>query len=124
LNTWCYRALTYIGRITIIKTLALPNLIQSLTVLPNPPELGNNRNTGHFFYNFLWNGKNAKIKGTVMINGYEEGGLKMPHIKSFCCTLKMSWINKLLDPLTEFLTFGRLYFLVQYNDREGIIFYI
>jgi hypothetical protein len=38
LNTWCYRALTYIGRITVIKTLALPNLIQSLTVLPNPPE--------------------------------------------------------------------------------------
>ena len=66
--------------------------------------MGNKRNTGHFFYNFLWNRKNAKIKGTAMINGYEEGGLKMPHIKYFCCTLKMSWINKLLDPLTEFLT--------------------
>jgi hypothetical protein len=38
LNTWCYRELTYIGRITVIKTLALPILIQSLTVLPNPPE--------------------------------------------------------------------------------------
>ena len=38
LNTWCYRELTYIERITVIKTLALPILIQSLTVLPNPPE--------------------------------------------------------------------------------------
>ena len=34
-----------------------------------------------------------------MINRYEEGGIKMPHIKSFCCALKMSWINKLLDSL-------------------------
>jgi hypothetical protein len=33
-----YRELTYIGRITVIKTRALPILIQSLTVLPNPPE--------------------------------------------------------------------------------------
>jgi hypothetical protein len=98
LNTWCYRELTYIGRITVLKTLALPILTQSLTVLPNPPEWVI-KEIQDIFYNFLWNGKNDKIKRTVMINGYEEGGLKMPHIKSFYCTLKMSWINKLLDPL-------------------------
>jgi len=38
LNTWCYKELTYIRRITVIKTLVLPILIQSLTLLPNPPE--------------------------------------------------------------------------------------
>jgi hypothetical protein len=58
--------------------------------------MGNKRNTGHL-YNFLWNGKKDKIKCTVMINGYEEGGLKMQHIKSFCCALKMSLINKPLN---------------------------
>lgn len=34
-----------------------------------------------------------------MINGYEEGGLKMLHIASFWCALKRYLINKLLDPL-------------------------
>ena len=34
--------------------------------------MGNKRNTGHFFYNLLWNGMNDKIKGTVMIHGYKE----------------------------------------------------
>jgi hypothetical protein len=37
LSSWAYRDLTYIGRITVIKTLALPLLVQILTVLPNPP---------------------------------------------------------------------------------------
>jgi len=37
LRSWAYRDLTYIGRITVIKTLALPLLVQILTVLPNPP---------------------------------------------------------------------------------------
>jgi hypothetical protein len=84
--------------VLVIKTLTLPILIQSLTVLLNSLEWPI-KEIKDIFYNFLWNGKNDKIKRTVMINRYEEGGLKIPHIKSFCCALKMSWINKLLDPL-------------------------
>ena len=37
-----------------------------------------------------------------MIGPYTSGGLKMPHIKSFCKALKMTWINKILDPLNMF----------------------
>ena len=56
LNSWIYRDLTYIEKITVIKSLAIPILIQSLTVLPNPPyyiikEIEN------IFFRFLWNGK-------------------------------------------------------------------
>ena len=36
LNSWIYQDLTYMGKITAIKSLAMPILIQSLTVLPNP----------------------------------------------------------------------------------------
>ena len=98
LNSWIYRDLTYMGKITVIKSLALPILIQSLTVLPNPPsriltEIQN------MFFSFLWNGKPDKVKRKVMIGPYENGGLKMPHILSFCQALKMTWINKLVDPL-------------------------
>jgi hypothetical protein len=34
----------------------------------------------------------------VIINEYEDGGLKMPNIQSFYKPLKMSWLHKLLDP--------------------------
>ena len=35
------------------------------------------------FFNFLWNGKKDKIKHSIMINDYPEGGLKMIDIASF-----------------------------------------
>ena len=50
------------------------------------------------FYKFLWNGKKDKFKRSIIINEYEEGGLKMPNVQSFYKALKMSWLHKLLDP--------------------------
>ena len=35
------------------------------------------------------------------MNNYEEGGLKLPHIESYCYALKMSWIQKLLNPMNH-----------------------
>ena len=98
LSSWAYRDLTYIGRITVIKTLALPLLVQILTVLPNPPAQVS-KEIQDIFYKFLWDGKPNKIKRNVIINNYEEVGLKLPHIQSFCKTLKKSWLHKLLDPM-------------------------
>ena len=51
---WSYRDLTYIGKVTVIKTLALPILVQSLTVLPNPQDSILN-DIEKIFYKFLWN---------------------------------------------------------------------
>ena len=53
LNTWIYRDLTYMGKITVIKSLALPILIQALTVLPNPAEKVF-KEIQNIFFNFLW----------------------------------------------------------------------
>jgi hypothetical protein len=100
LNLRSYRDLTYIGKVTVIKTLALPILVQCLTDLPNPPDSILN-DIQEIFYKFLWNGKKDKIKRSVIINEYEEGGLKMPHIQSFNKALKMSWLHKLLDPFNH-----------------------
>jgi hypothetical protein len=72
LNLWSYRDLTYIGKVTVIKTLALPILVQCLTVLPNPPDSILN-DIEKMLYKFLWNGKKDKIKRSIIINEYEEG---------------------------------------------------
>ena len=89
LNLWSYRDLTYMDKVTVIKTLALPILVQCLTVLPNPPDSVLN-DIQEFLDKLLWNGKKDKIKRSVFINEHEEGGLKMPHIQSFYKALKMS----------------------------------
>ena len=45
-----------------------------------------------FFY-----GKPDKIKRNVIIGPRENGGLNLPHIKSFCHALKLSWMKRLID---------------------------
>ena len=49
---------------------------------PNPPAQVM-KEIQDMFYKFLWDGKPDKIKGNVIINNYEEEGLKLPHIESF-----------------------------------------
>jgi hypothetical protein len=43
----------------------------------------------------------VKIKRSIIINEYEERGLKMTNIQSFYKALKMSWLHKLLDPFNH-----------------------
>ena len=48
-------------------------------------------------YNFLWDGRGDKIKRSVMLNEYKDGGLKMLDIRSFNYALKSKWVKKYLD---------------------------
>ena len=97
LNLWSARNLTFYGRVTIIKSLALPKLVHLFTSLPNPPADILQRIQGLCF-RFLW--KNTeKIKRTILYNNYDEGGLKVPNIELFCQTLKISWMKHLFSDL-------------------------
>ena len=56
LKSWQHRKLTLLGKVTVIKTLALPKLIHLLTSLPNLKQsLFNDLNK--LFFNFIWDGK-------------------------------------------------------------------
>ena len=46
--------------------------------------------------NFLWNGKNDKIRRSGVCQAYEVSGLKMVDINSFLAALKVSWLKRLL----------------------------
>ena len=78
-------------------TLALPILVHSLSVLPNFTQREAS-DIQSVFFKFLLNEKPDKIKRNLIIQPYENGGLKMPHIQSFESALKMTWIKKLLNP--------------------------
>jgi hypothetical protein len=90
---WKLRGLTLLGKITVIKSLAISKLTHLLIALPNPP--------GHFiqelnktFYKFLWNGGPDRVKREVLCKNYHEGGLKMVEITTFINSLKLSWIKR------------------------------
>ena len=62
--------------------------------LPDPPEdfIGGLENE---MYTFLWDGKNSRIKKSVICKEYSAGGLGMLNIRNFITSLKVSWLKKL-----------------------------
>ena len=63
--------------------------------LPDPPsEFLKDLNTVRF--NFLWKGKPDRIKRTTVQGEYQTGGQKMTDIFSFCKSLKITWIKRVL----------------------------
>ena len=96
LEIWNRRNLTYIGRITVLKTFALPKIIYPLTVLPNPP-LDIITNIKKKMNEFIWKSKVNKVSHKVLIQNYEDGGLKMLDIDLFLIALKASWVKRIID---------------------------
>ena len=96
LFTWSNRSLTINGKITIIKSQILPLFTNLFTTLPDPDKLFFKKlNT--MFYKFIWYGKRDKIKRSMLMNDYKNGGLKMIDPKSFCRYLKVIWIKRLVS---------------------------
>ena len=67
------KKLTLMGRITIIKSLALAKFIHRLLALPNPPD-NLLKNIEKIFYIFLWNGVPDRIKRSIIIKYFKAGG--------------------------------------------------
>ena len=73
IKLWKRRFLTPLGKITVIKTLLLPILNNLFISIPNPNDRIINE-LNDMFFEFLWEGP-AKIKQTVVVKQYCEGGL-------------------------------------------------
>ena len=94
---WLYRKLTPIGKITIIKSLALSKLSHVAMVCPllDHSLLTKLKNMS---FNFLWNGKPDRMKRTESCLPAEKGGLSMPDIEAFWASFKMTWARRLTAP--------------------------
>ena len=68
-------------RLTVIKTMLIPILNHLFITLPNPSESIVNE-INNILFTFLWN-KKTKLKTSICVKQYCEGGLKMINIKAF-----------------------------------------
>ena len=82
LARWGRRRLSIMGRITVIKSLALLKLVYLFLCLPNPtlPIL---KDINHLFYKFIWQDKPDKIKIDTLQQPFIRGGLGMVNIEKF-----------------------------------------
>ena len=94
LKRWNRRQLTPLGKITVVKTLAVSKIILLFTNLPDPPAVFLQERT-KICFQFLWNGKQNKIKKSVVCKPYEDGGLRMIDVYSFLCSMKLTWLRRI-----------------------------
>ena len=93
--SWSARNLTLLGKIAILKSLVVSQIVYLLSPLPSPS--GVIKEINCLLYDFLWDSKGDKIKRTEMINEYNKGGLKMIDLQRFNESLKIKWIKGYLD---------------------------
>jgi hypothetical protein len=96
LTLWRQRNLTLKGKILIVKTFGLSQLIYSMqSTRINEPEL---KRIEDIIYKFIWNlnpsgnNTNGKIKRDVLQQDYIDGGLKAPNIRHINTALKIRYL--------------------------------
>ena len=90
---WGSIKLTLYGKINIIKSLAIPQMLFSMTTLGCPDSYL--KQVNRLFYNFLWNKGIDKIERKTMIGEYKNGGMNMPDIFILQKSLYESWTRRL-----------------------------
>ena len=125
ISNWKKRKLTMIGRITVIKTLIIPNV----TFLASVTNLSRDFLTQFkkLIFNYIWQNKNEKIKRSTLCNDYQDGGLKMIDIDSYITSIYISWVKRLTTeefsnwkviPLYYFNKFGANFALFNMNPEN------
>ena len=93
INNWNKRNLNILGKITVVKSLHLPNITYIASVCTIPKAYIQMFKT--MIYNLIWGGKNDRIKRTDLGEDYSKEGLQMIDIDEYLSSFKISWLNRL-----------------------------
>ena len=97
LQTWQKRKLTLYGKNTIVKTLGLSKMIYYTAVFSVPDQYIKQIN--NIIFNFIWDGKPAKIKKSTIIAERTNGGLKICDFSTMEKALKITWVYRVKEHL-------------------------
>ena len=90
INLLKWRGLSLIGRIQIVKTFAIRNLMLEHRLL------GSRERSWFDLLSFIWNGKD-KVKRNAILSEVENGGLNMLHTEHMIRTERVLWLQKVLE---------------------------
>ena len=110
LNLWLVRGLTLLGKITVLKTLVFPKLINkaSYLIIKLPEKFVEQLN--RILFTFIWGSKWDKIGRSQLCCSIEEGGAKMIDVKQYLTALKFKWIFKIFNEnfVADWKTIGNI----------------
>jgi hypothetical protein len=94
-NLWCLRNITLKGKVVVVNNLAVSQMLYVGTVI-EPPKWAITK-FRDLSKQFIWNKKPPKVKYSCLISSIAEGGLKLQDIDSKIKSLKVKWIEKIID---------------------------
>ena len=93
MNIWTSRELSLKGKVTIVKSIVLPQIGHLLSMCYCPKSILEHVNK--MLFRFLWNKKPPKIKKETVIANFKDGGLRMPDIFAHHANAKIGWVKRL-----------------------------
>ena len=95
LDSWKKRNLSIFGRVTVLKSLALSQIIHAIIVDSIPKDILCKLN--RMVYEFIWGSKVERVKRSILIGDYVDGGIKMIDIEKQMLSFRLKWLGRLLD---------------------------
>ena len=95
-HSWSKISLTLFGKVTIIKSLIIPQITYLLSILPNS-EISYFKEIDKVIFSFLWDNKPPK---TVTYYDFTKDciwGLNVPDIYAYSKSVKFHWLQKVLE---------------------------
>ena len=98
---WTKRNLSISGKLVVVKTFLISQLVYILQSLALPEKVLNTINS--ILFRFIWKKKNTntrafeKVKRKTMCNSYDKGGITMINIVDLQNSFLMSWVTKVLS---------------------------
>lgn len=99
LDSWSKRNLTIFGRVTVLKCLALSQIIHLSIVDSIPTKFMKSLNT--IVFRFIWNKKVEKIKRCTLTESYKNGGIRMTDIHNQMLSFRLKWLGRFLNDNKE-----------------------
>ena len=94
LNMWGQRNLSIKGKITILRSQAMPIILFTSNFLYVPPDIISD--IENIVYKFIWPNGKHHVKKSTLIEDISRGGLKMPDIYSMIKANKLTWVKRII----------------------------
>ena len=95
IKIWSCRHLTLKGKVTIVNSLLVSQMLYIASVIHIPKWAITKYNT--LINNFIWDNKPPKIKYTTLIAPITQGGLNLQDLETKIKANKITWIKHLID---------------------------
>ena len=100
IKIWNQRILTFYGKITLINSHLVSQLVYKLSMLPSPSTAFTSVIQDTLFQ-FLWHGRRPKIRKDVLYGDYDVGVIRMVNLINKCKSLKAAWVPRILKSISN-----------------------